>query len=175
MIQLFEFPSNDLIGELSSQIHALLSGAWPEDAPNEGDYYRTYGAPTAVLVIRSATDVLAHLAIYQRQVDIGEETLEIGMLGGIVVATEHRRKGYSRTLVQHAHEWLKGRYIPFSILFTHEPRLYTSSGYQLMQNATRFVDIDGTLKTLLYTGGMYAELSQRRWPDQMLDLRGRVV
>jgi len=175
MIELFEFSADAPNADLASRIHALLSNEWPEDAPNEGDYYRTHGAPTAVMILRQATDVLAHLAVYQREVGIGNETLVIGMLGGIVVAREHRRKGHSRALVWHGHEWLKGRRIPFSILFTHEPRLYASSGYALMQNATRFIDVDGTSKTLNYLGGMYAELSQRRWPNQMLDLRGCVV
>ena len=175
MIELFEFSSRGLDGDLSSRIHELLSNTWPEDAPNEGDYYRTHGAPTAVVILRKAADVLAHLAVYQREVCIGSETLEIGMLGGIVVAPQHRRQGHARGLVRHAHEWLRGHRIPFSILFTDEPRLYTSSGYELMQNATRFIDTDGRRKTLVNIGGMYAELSQRRWPNQLLDLRGRVV
>jgi predicted acetyltransferase len=175
MIQLLEFPSDNFGGDLAARFHALLSNAWPEDAPNEGDYYRTHGTPTAVVILREAADVLAHLAVYQREVGIGNETLEIGILGGIVVAPEHRRKGHSRALVRRAHEWLQGRHIPFSILFTDEPRLYTSCGYALMENATRFLDIDGKFKTIVCIGGMYARLSQRPWPNQILDLRGRVV
>ena len=168
-------PHNLADVDLASQIHALLSDTWPEDAPHEGDYYRTHGAPTAVVILRQAQNVLAHLAIYERQVGIGSETLEIGMLGGIVVAPEHRRRGYSRLLVRRAHERLQARSIPFSILFAYKPEVYASSGYKLMQNATRFVDADGTWKTFVYRGSMYAELSPRRWPDQTLDLRGRVV
>jgi hypothetical protein len=53
--------------------------------------------------------------------------------------------------------------------------VYASSGYKLMENATRFIDIDCTVKTLVYCGGMYAELSRRRWPNQMLELCGRTV
>jgi predicted acetyltransferase len=101
--------------------------------------------------------------------------LEIGMLGGVVVAPEQRRKGYSRILVRHAHEQLRDRLIPFSILFANNPRVYESSGYKLMQNATRFIDADGTQKTFVYRGSMYAELAERRWPNQLLDLRGSVV
>jgi predicted acetyltransferase len=110
-----------------------------------------------------------------RQVAIGAELLEIGMLGGVVVAPDQRRKGHSRLLVRHAHERLRSRHIPFSILFANEPRLYESGGYKLMQNATRFIDADATTKTLIYRGSMYAELGQRRWPNHLLDLRGPVV
>jgi hypothetical protein len=44
-----------------------------------------------------------------------------------------------------------------------------------MQNMMRFVEPDGTPRTLVYRGSMYAELSQRPWPDRLLDLRGRTV
>ena len=38
-----------------------------------------------------------------------------------------------------------------------------------------FIHGDGTTKTFVYRGSMYAELAQRRWPNQLLDLRGSVV
>lgn len=175
MPELLDFAPNDLGDDLAARVHILLHNTWPEDASNEGDYYRTHGAPATVVILRQAQDVVAHLAIYQRRVGIGSETLEIAMLGGIVVAPEQRRRGHAQALVRHAHERLLGRGIPFSILFAYEPAVYVSSGYKLMQNAMRFVDADGTLKTLVYRGSMYAELSRRRWPNQILDLRGRVV
>jgi predicted acetyltransferase len=174
-VEILDFAPDDLRADLAARTHALLYDIWPEDAPNEGDYYRTHGAPTTVVILREAQDVLAHLAIYERQVSLGSETLEIGMLGGIVVAPEQRRRGHCKLLVRHAHERLKSRNIPFSILFAYEPAVYASSGYRLMQNVTRFIDRDGTPKALVFRGGMYAELAGRRWPDQLLDLRGRVV
>lgn len=110
-----------------------------------------------------------------REVGIGEESLRIGMLGGIAVASDRRRRGHGRTLVQHAHKHLRERHIPFSILFAYQPRIYESCGYKLMQNETCFIGTDGTPGTLVYRGSMYAELSHRRWPNQRLDLRGRAV
>ena len=41
MIELLEFAPDDLGDELAKRIHNLLSSTWPQDAPNEGDYYRT--------------------------------------------------------------------------------------------------------------------------------------
>ena len=96
------------------------------------------------------------------------------MIGGVAVAPDCRRRGHSRALVGQAHEYLKRQSIPFSILFAYGPR-YESSGYRLMQNATHFLDADGAWKTFVFRGSMFAELSGRLWPNQMLDLRGRVV
>jgi predicted acetyltransferase len=109
------------------------------DAGNEGDYYRTVGVPTVIVIPSQAPDVIGHLAIYERSVDIGSERLDIGMLGAIVVAPEQRRRGHNRVLIRHAHDRLKGRCLPFSILFAYEPKMYASSGYRLMQNATRLL------------------------------------
>jgi predicted N-acetyltransferase YhbS len=175
MIELLEVRPDDLSGNLASGVHTLLRDAFLEDGPSDADYYRAVGAPGVAMVLRDGPEVIGHLGLYTREVGIGSKALEIGMLGGIVVATERRRTGYSRVLVRQAHEHLTERNIPFSILFAYEPRVYQGSGYRLMQNATHFIEPDGTPRTLVYRGGMYAELSRKRWPNQLLDLRGRTV
>jgi len=175
MIELLANRPDDLSGDLASGVHKLLREAFPEEGPNEGDYYRALGEPEVAIVLRDGPQVFGHLGLYTREVQIGNETLAIGMLGGIVVAPDRRLRGYSRALVAHAHEYLKRRRIPFSILFAYEPRIYEGSGYKLMENAMHFIYPDGIPRTLVHRGSMYAELSPRRWPNQLLDLRGRMV
>ena len=175
MIKLFKVRPDELFGELASGVHRLLRDAFPDNGPDESDYYRALGAPEVAIVLCDGARVFGHLGLYTRLVTVGDETLEIGMLGGIAVAPDRRRVGYSRDLIRRAHEHLTERHIPFSILFAYEPRIYEGNGYKLMQNATRFLEPDGTPKILVYRGSMYAELSQRRWPNQTLDLRGRTV
>jgi len=172
---LFEVRPDELLGDLASGVYRLLRDAFPDAGPTEGDYYRALGTPDIAMILRDGSQAFGHLGLYTRDVEIGNETLKIGMLGGIVVAPDRRRNGHSRVLIRHAHEYLKERHIPFSILFAYEPQIYEGSGYQLMQNATHFIEPDGTPKTLIYRGSMYAELSQRRWPNQFLNLRGRTV
>jgi predicted acetyltransferase len=118
---------------------------------------------------------VGHLALYQRQVKMGDEVLEIGMVGGVAVAPDHRRKGHCRLLLLRAHDDLRARSISFSILFAFEPRVYLSSGYRPMQNETHFLDVDGAWKTFVYRGSMFAELTKRPWPNRMLELPGGVV
>jgi|HubBroStandDraft_6_1064221.scaffolds.fasta_scaffold174219_2 predicted acetyltransferase len=175
MIDLLEVQPDDLSGDLATGVHRLLRDAFPEDGPHEGDYYRALGAPEVAIVLRDGPQVVGHLGLYTREVKIGNEVLKIGMLGGIVVAPDRRRQGHSRVLVRHAHELLKARRIPFSILFAWEPRIYEGSGYKLMQNQIRFLDSDGAWKTFVYQGGMYAELMGTPWPNQAIDLCGPVV
>lgn len=165
----------DLSGSLASGVRALLEDAFPDRAPGEKDYYSEHGAPALILVLRESEDVIGHLATYQREVQIGDETLEVGMIGGVAIASDYRRRGHSRALIGQAHAYLMKASIPFSILFAYEPRVYQSSGYKLMQNETHFLDMDGAWRTFVFRGSMYAELSGRHWPNRSLDLRGRVV
>jgi predicted acetyltransferase len=175
MIELLQVRPDDLRGDIASGVHKLLRDAFPDDGPNEGDYYRAVGAPEVAMVLRDGPSMLGHLGLYTREVTLGNETLEIGMLGGIAVAPDRRRAGHSRALVRRAHEYLTKRQIPFSILFAYEAQIYRGSGYKLMQNAMHFLEPDGTPRTLVYRGSMYAELSRKRWPNQLLDLCGRTV
>jgi predicted acetyltransferase len=165
----------DLCGDLESRVRALLKEAFPDSASDNGDYYTFYGTPATIVILREGRQVVGHLAAYRREVEIGCEPLEIGLIGGVAIAPDHRGKGHSRALVQRAHAYLKKRSIPFSILFAHEPRVYASSGYKLMRNETHFLDIDHAWKTFIYRGSMYAELSQRPWPNQIVNLRGPIV
>ena len=163
----------------AGQVRALLNDAYPDGAPDElTGYYSRHGIPTITMLLREDGEdprVVGHLAIYEHQIKIGDETAEVGLLGEIAIAADRRRAGLARSLVRQAHEHLQGRSIPFSILFAYEPRIYASSGYKLMQNKTRFCDADGQWKTFVYRGSMYAELLGRPWPNRLIDLCGPVV
>ncbi len=173
--ELIEIGRGALTGELETKVQALLDDAFPKGSATNGDYYALHGIPDRILIAREARQVVGHLAVYRRQVKMGDEVLEIGMIGGVAVAPDHRRKGHCRLLLRRAHDYLRAHSIPFSILFAFEPLVYRSSGYRLMRNETHFLDVDGAWKTFVYHGSMYAELAERPWPNRMLDLAGRVA
>lgn len=176
MIQLIRTNYIQADNEFAAEVRALLNEAFPDGAPNElSGYYARHGIPTTTMLVREGRRVVGHLAMYVRQIDIGDETVDVGLLGEIAIAADRRRAGLGRDLVRRAHEDLQARSIPFSILFAYEPRVYASSGYRLMQNQTRFLDTDGRWKTLVYRGSMYAELLGRPWPNRPIDLCGPVV
>jgi predicted acetyltransferase len=170
-----EISRDALTGDLETRVQALLNEAFPEGSSTNGDYYARHGVPDRILIAREARHVAGHLAVHRRRVKMCDEVLEIGMIGAVAVAPDHRRRGHCRLLLQRAHDDLRARSIPFSILFAFEPRMYLSSGYRLMQNATHFLDADGAWKSFVYRGSMYAELAERPWPNRMLDLAGGVV
>jgi predicted acetyltransferase len=174
VVELLQKNLADLGGSLASQVRALLDEAFPDRPPGEAHYVE-YGTPPTILVLRDRGRAVGHLALCRREVGVGAETLAIGMIGDVAIAPDYRGRGHTHALFAHAHAHLTGQSLPFSVLFAYEPRVYASRGYNLMQNETRFLDADGAWKTFVFRGSMYAELSGRRWPNQLLDLRGRVV
>jgi predicted acetyltransferase len=170
-----EISRDALRGDLETMVQALLNEAFPEGSSTDGDYYALHGVPDRILIAREARQVVGHLAVYRRQVKMGSDVLEIGMIGAVAVAPDRRRRGHCRRLLRRAHEYLQARSIPFAILFAYEPRVYLSSGYRLMQNETHFLDVDGAWKSFVYRGSMYTELSERPWPNRVLELGGGVV
>jgi len=174
-MELIETTRRELVRQLDCKVQALLGRAFPDVVSENGDYYALYETPAVIMILQRGEQVIGHRCAYQRRVIIAGEPTTIGMIGGVAVAPYHRRKGLGRTLVQRAHGYLRQRSMPFSILFACEPRVYLSSGYKLMQNEMRFRDTDGAWKTFVYRGSMYAELSARSWPNQVVDLCGAVV
>ena len=172
-MELIETTRDSLAGPLETNVQRLLGETFFNDS--SVDYYARLGIPAIILVLQDGPEVVAHLALYRRTVGILGEEVEIGMIGGVAVAPARRRRGHSRVLVQRAHAWLRERAIPFSMLFAFEERIYGSSDYKPMHNPIRFLDNDGAWRTLVYRGGMYAELLDKPWPNQLVDLRGPVV
>jgi predicted N-acetyltransferase YhbS len=163
-------------GEFAADVRALLNEAYPDGAPDELDgYYHRHGLPTATILLREGRRVIGHLAIYEREIIVGNEALQVGLLGEVAIAPDRRRMGFARSLVRQAHAYLQARTIPFSILFACEPRIYESSDYKLMRNQTRILEADGQWKTFVYRGSMYAEILGRPWPNQLIDLCGTAV
>jgi predicted acetyltransferase len=176
MAELIEMSRAELAGSFEAEVHALLRQAFfPGDPSVEGDYYAPYEPSEMILVLRESRQPIGHLVAYRRTIAIGDEPVEIGMIGGVAVAPEHRRKGHARALVRRTHARFRELGLPFSLLFAFEPSVYASSGYHPMANTTRFRESDGTWKTLVHRGGMYAELAGRCWPNLPIDLRGVAV
>lgn len=162
--------------DTETQLVTLLTDAYPEGAPDElQTYYAWPGVPDTTLLLRDGDSLVGHLAMFMREILIGGEPYRVGLIGEVAVAPEHRRRGLARRLIMAAHQHLRSRSAPFAILFAFEPAVYVSSGYKPMRNEIRFLDRDRTWKTLVHRGGMYAELADRPWPNEFIDLRGPVV
>lgn len=169
-MQMVQSTIAELPADLLVQARTLVCEAFSEPVD-------TYGCldPTAVLLAVDESKVVGHSFLYERSVVLGDRGLQLGMIGDVAVSTERRSEGLCKMLLRSAHAHFRERSIDFSVLFAFEPPIYRSSGYVPMRNTTRFLDKDGTWKTLVHRGGMAAALGKRPWPHEPLDLKGRAV
>jgi predicted GNAT family N-acyltransferase len=151
-----------------AQVDTLLRGAF--DLPGPYDYGPDHAE--VVLLADDADNIIGHAATYRRAISIGDETVTVGMIGGVAIDAAERGRGHVRVLMAEIHRQFAAEALPFSLLFAFVPAVYRSSGYREMTNTTRFLDHDGARKELVFRGGMVAELGDRRWPGLPIDLRG---
>ncbi|WP_260678130.1 GNAT family N-acetyltransferase [Stenotrophomonas maltophilia] len=148
----------------------LLRQAFPD---MQGEGYAIPG-PVALVLAMECDQVVAHLALYERNVRLDGEPERIGLIGGVVVRADVRRQGVASRLIEAAHAELRQRGIDFAVLFALDHRHYASAGYVPMQNETCFIE-DGHARRFVYRGGMVAMLGARRWTTAVLDLQGETV
>lgn len=166
--------SSDALSSVSvDSLNALLEDAFGQ--PLEPTRIEMPKPTFRLLATGDGKAVMGHLAAYERDVTIGGQYYSIGMLGGVAVASDHRRQGLCKKLISIAHKHFRAHRLPFSILFACNPDVYRSSGYHLMKNEMFFLDEDGHWKTYVFRGSMFCELDDCRWPNQIIDLKGPVV
>ncbi|HEL3735313.1 TPA: GNAT family N-acetyltransferase [Stenotrophomonas maltophilia] len=148
----------------------LLRQAFPD---MQGEGYAIPG-PVALVLAMGGDHVVAHLALYERNVLLDGEPERMGLIGGVVVRADVRRQGIASRLIEAAHAELRRHGIDFAVLFALDHRHYASAGYVPMQNETCFIE-DGHVRRFVYRGGMVATLGARRWTTALLDLQGETV
>lgn len=148
----------------------LLRQAFPD---MQGDGYATPG-PVALVLALDDDHVIAHIALYERNVLLDGRPERIGLIGGVVVQVGARRRGVASRLIKAAHEEFRRHGIDFAVLFALDHRHYASAGYVPMQNETCFIE-DGHARRFVYRGGMVAALGARLWTTAVLDLQGETV
>ena len=129
-MRLMQTASEALPADLTAQVDTLLRVCFDLTAPYD------YGPDRAeiVLALDDAGKVVGHAAIYRRPISIGNETVAVGMIGGVAIAAAERGRGHVRTLMAEIHRQFAAEALPFSLLFAFVPAVYRSSGYREMSN-----------------------------------------
>lgn len=76
-------------------------------------------------------EAVAALGLFFREMSLNGGELEAGLVGGVAVLPEHRRRGYARQLMEGLLQELHDRETPLSLLFPFSVAWYGSLGYAL--------------------------------------------
>lgn len=77
--------------------------------------------------------IIAHVAVHEKHVLFRQRPIKIGGVAEVCVHPRYRGRGFVRSMLQEAHDWLRTRGFPFAVLLG-SPEVYTSSGYAPAKN-----------------------------------------
>jgi len=135
---------------------------------------RYYNEPPAHrwLIRGSDGDPVAHVAVHEKLIFIGDTELAFGGVAEVCVHPAFRGRGYVGLLLADAHERVRQRGFPFAVLYGN-PRYYSSSGYVTVENLYRDLpDENGHVARRKTDEAMVLPLGPRRWPEGQIYLPG---
>ncbi|HEX4083942.1 MAG TPA: GNAT family N-acetyltransferase [Chthoniobacteraceae bacterium] len=153
------------------ELRQLLLSSFPyETALLSRRYIRK--APAHRWLVRAVSgELVAHVGVHDLVIGIGTREVRIGGIAEVCVAHSHRGRGLVGKMLAEAHAWMEREGIPFAMLFGH-PKIYTSIGYQLIENPIQVEN------ALIHTWNpfkgkpMVRLIGAEPWPTEPVDLRG---
>ena len=116
---------------------------------------------------------VSHVGLLRRTVRVGEAEVVVGGIGGVCTHPDFLRRGYARTLMQAAKEYMQqdGGFA-FGMLFCHVRRitLYEALGYFTV-DAPLWMTQHGEPK-MYHSPKMVLPLTSSPWPAGEIDIQG---
>ena len=130
------------------------------------------------LVVRDDSQIIGHMALGLRAVDLGARRVTIAGLAEVATDPAHRGKGIAAALLQSAIAEAKASPASFLLLFG-VARVYAAAGFQGVSNHVAHIVTNGTRAGRVVSQGddhlMALPLRDEAWPaGDLVDLRGPV-
>ncbi len=111
--------------------------------------------------------LIAHIAVHEKQVSIDGESKSICGIAEVCVAEDHRGKGLVKELLAEIHQQRAEAGDAFSVLFG-DTEVYSSSGYQDVANVSCCFDGENWVKV----DHVMVKILNQEWPNQPVKLIG---
>jgi GNAT superfamily N-acetyltransferase len=82
------------------------------------------------LVMELGDDLVAHVHVFDRQVEIGGGSARCAGIGNVAVSPQQRGKGHAMRLLQECLSRCEAAGFELSLLYTHIPTLYNAVGFE---------------------------------------------
>lgn len=164
-------PDSDVDEALDARLRVLLSTCFtgPEDHVFALRRYFHEMPRHRWLLHSAAGDLVGHCALHDKILRCGEREFACGGVAEVCVLPEHRLQGLLKRMMNAIDAFLRGREVPFAVLFGRE-RNYRSSGYKSIDNLWHR-DPKGGEEWLHGRNAMVLELSGQ-WPAEPVYLPG---
>lgn len=162
-------PDHTVDAEMDRQLRSLLSACFtaPEHARfrKQRFFYTPY--PHRWLLKMEDGQLVGHAGIHDRILRCESEEFPCAGIADVCVHPDVQGRGLLRRLLADIHAWLRGRSIPFAVLFGDEP-IYRSSGYRPVQLRLEHPPAVGSQPVR----AMAISLNSIAWPSNPTTLSG---
>jgi GNAT superfamily N-acetyltransferase len=132
-----------------------------------------WAIPEWYAIGKLAERVISIVGVLKRRVEVGEITLEIGGIGGVVTHPDHRQHGFASALLRSAAEFMRDDLqVEFGLLLCNPDKVdfYGRLGWQIAL-AEMVCDLHGS-KEIFDGITMVLPLGSKPWPEGSIDLCG---
>ena len=154
----FEKARQDCV--VTSSLYAYLTGT-------------RWARPDWAVMVWEDEDLVSNVHIIERNVRVGTETLNLGVIGNIATKVEWRGRGFSSAALKVAKDFLRDPLkVEFGLMIATEEMIsrYAKTGWRVVANSMIIEQPDG--RTTLKIPVMVMPVFCQDWPDGDIDLCG---
>lgn len=159
----------------AEEIRQLLAASYPDwEFTRHRNYFKQL--PTRRMLATQGTRLVGQLGLEHRVVSTTTGPASIFGIIDLCVDPSARRQGFASRLLQEVEKLGQQNSIEFLVLFAEDPRIYHQQGFFRAANPLRWMRIDehetlGLAEQPLEEL-MIKPLTERAWPDGLIDLLG---
>ncbi len=166
----------NLSTKVEKEIISLLKDCF-SSYPDQKSYYKQI--PSFRFLAYDEKNLVGHLAIHFRTMNIGGLTTKIFGISDLCVASTHRSKNIASSLLNELETLGVKSHIDFLILVAQDHGLYKKNSFQLVDNTCRWLLINGNQSLGVMHGQiersiMMKQIGEEKWRDGILDFLGPV-
>jgi GNAT superfamily N-acetyltransferase len=117
--------------------------------------------------------LVSYLRIFERTISVGEETLRVSGVGGVMTLPEWRQRGLASITLRRAAGFMRDESrVDYALLLCRDEvaRVYTKLGWETVAGPTTFEQPSGRAMYPHHT--MVLRFTARAWPSGPIDLCG---
>lgn len=167
-------PSDAISEELNREIDTLDHLAFFEEGETDDILNIEWAASSQWEVLgRLEGRLVSRIAIIQRSINVGDQTVRIAGIGGVATHPDWRRNGFARRLLQASLDFIRStNAFDFSMLFCADEMIpyYGKSGYSQVHNPL-YIWQKGQ-RVPFNDNKMVLPVSGMSWPEGEVDVQG---
>jgi predicted N-acetyltransferase YhbS len=163
-------PDDTIDAALDAEIRGLLTTCFtkPEDVVFRTRRHFVEPYPHRWIIRDPQGRLVAHIGVHEKCAEVDGRTARIGGIAEVCVHPDCRGRGYVKQMLGCVHDWLRQHGFAFAVLYG-DPKVYSSSGYRLVDNLAYSGDEGGWLPT----SGMVLALTNQPWPTAEVRIPGK--